>query len=230
MTAFFAVAPLAHADSIQLKLGGSVKNQLADAASTATLSGLVDPAGPGQQVTVKATVGNDTIWTRQILTKTQGDFSVDFPVDHCCQYKLTASTPTSSSTAAFNVNVPKKIGNKGPQVALLLSSLRDQGYFVRGKDRFTSSTGLALLAFRKVNHLSRTESYTKHIFKTLLEGKGAFPLQYPNEGKHVEADLSRQVMVFADNGKPQYTFPISSGKPSTPTVTGTYKFYLKTPG
>jgi hypothetical protein len=231
-TAFFAVVPLAQADSIDLKLGGSVKNQLADAGSNATLSGTVNPSGPGQQVTIKATVGKDLIFTRQLQTKTQGDFQISFPVRACCQYKLTAATPTASNSIAFNVGVPKKMhqGAKGDAARLLNDALRDQGYYVHAKKSFNASTGLALLAFRKVNKLDRNEKYSKGIFKTLLEGKGAFPLQHPDEGKHVEADLSRQVLVLADDGEPQYTFPISSGAPATRTVLGHYEFYLKTPG
>jgi len=101
---------------------------------------------------------------------------------------------------------------------------------VHAKKRFNDSTGLAILAFRKVNRMPRQTKYNASIYKMLLQGRGAFPLQHGDAGKHVEADLSRQVLVLADGDKPEYTFPISSGKPSTPTVTGTYHFYLKVPG
>ena len=46
----------------------------------------------------------------------------------------------------------------------------------------------------------------------------------------MEFDWSRQVVVLARNGRPYRVFHTSSGKPSTPTVLGTYRFYLKTPG
>ncbi len=230
-TAFFSLAPFAQADTIDLTVDG-VKNQVADAGDNVTLNGKLTPAGPGQTVTVKATIGTETIFTRNVLTKTQGDFSIPFPVERCCQYKLTASTATASNAIAFNVAVPKKMkkGSHGPEVALLHEALRDQGYFVRGKKRFTESTGLAMLAFRKVNKLHRNTQYSKGIFKTLLEGRGAFPLQHPEDGKHAESDLSRQVLVLAEDGKPKYTFPVSSGASSTPTVVGKFSFYLKTPG
>jgi hypothetical protein len=223
---------MAHANSINLKLGGSVKNQLADAGSTATLSGTVNPAGPGQQVTIKATIGNEQIFTRQLLTKTQGDFAIPVPVNRCCQYKLTVSTATASNSIAFNVNVPKKLkkGDKGNQAELLNNALRDQGYYVKAKGKYNDSTALGILAFRKVNNMKRNTSYTKGIFKKLLEGEGAYKLEHPDAGKHVESDLSRQVMVLAEGGKPKYTFTVSSGTSSTPTVRGHYEFYLKTPG
>jgi lipoprotein-anchoring transpeptidase ErfK/SrfK len=37
-------------------------------------------------------------------------------------------------------------------------------------------------------------------------------------------------MVLASNGKPQWIFPVSSGKPSTPTIRGHFHFYRRTPG
>jgi hypothetical protein len=237
-SAFLALAPAAHADTLDLTLSGKgLENQVASIAGTVNVTGkLSNPGGPGVPVTVTATVGKDTVVKRQILTQTQGNFTVPIFVNRCCQYRIsaTANPPSGpvTKTAAFNVGGIPKLhnGSTGPKTKLFLTLLREQGYFVRGKDKFTSSTQLAILAFRKVNKLNRNTSYSKSIFRTLLEGKGAFPLAHPEEGKHVEADLSRQVLVLAEGGKPKYTFPISSGTSATPTVTGKFHFYLKTPG
>jgi lipoprotein-anchoring transpeptidase ErfK/SrfK len=47
----------------------------------------------------------------------------------------------------------------------------------------------------------------------------------------MEADLSRQVLgLFNANGRPELVYHVSSGKPSTPTVLGSYYVYSKTPG
>jgi hypothetical protein len=238
-SAFLALAPAAHADTLDLNLSGrGLKNNVASIAGTVTVAGkLSSPGGPGVPVVVTVTVGKDEIIKRQFLTQTQGNFSMPIEVNRCCQYRISATaTPASgppvTETAAFNVGGIPKLhnGSTGPKVALFHKVLRDQGYFVRGKKRYTSSTSLAILAFRKVNKLNRNTSYSRSIFRTLLEGKGAFPLAHPDDGKHVEADLSRQVLVLADNGKPKYTFPISSGASATPTVTGKFHFYMKTPG
>jgi len=237
-SALLALAPAAHADTLDLTLSGrGLKNQVASIAGTVNVTGkLSNPGGPGVPVTVTATVGNDEIFKRQILTQTQGNFTIPVFVNHCCQYKITATANPPAGpvtkTAVFNVGgIPKlHIGSTGPKTKLFLTSLREQGYFVRGKNKFTSSTQLAILAFRKVNKMHRNTSYSRSIFRTLLMGKGAFPLAHPEDGKHVEADLSRQVLVLADDGKPKYTFPISSGASATPTVTGKFHFYMKTPG
>ena len=78
--------------------------------------------------------------------------------------------------------------------------------------------------------MARTYSATPDIFKKLADGKGAFKLRYPGAGHHVEVDISRQVMVLADDGKPQRTYHISSGAPGTPSDRGHYTFYRKDAG
>ena len=55
-------------------------------------------------------------------------------------------------------------------------------------------------------------------------------MRRPALGDHVEAPLSRQVIVFANGKKPYAIFPTSSGAPVTPTILGTYSFYWKDPG
>jgi lipoprotein-anchoring transpeptidase ErfK/SrfK len=88
-----------------------------------------------------------------------------------------------------------------------------------------------VIAFRKTNRMTRTGgNISSKGFAMLLNGRGGFKLRYPNAGKHVEADLSRQVLVLARGGKPERIYHTSSGKPSTPTVVGTFHFYRKSPG
>ena len=64
----------------------------------------------------------------------------------------------------------------------------------------------------------------------MFAGQGTYHLRYANAGKHVEANLERQVVVLADHGRAERIYPMSSGKPSTPTVRGSFRFYSKTPG
>ena len=55
-------------------------------------------------------------------------------------------------------------------------------------------------------------------------------VRHPDHGKHVEADLSRQVIALIQGSKVQRIYPASSGKPSTPTIQGSFRVYSKTPG
>ncbi len=116
-------------------------------------------------------------------------------------------------------------GDSGKKVELLNELLEKKAYHTASGSSYGSATGRAVLAFRKVNNMSRTTNATPGIFKTLAAGKGGFHLKWPEGGKHVEADISRQVMVLANHGKPQHIFHISSGAPATPTVRGKFPAY-----
>ena len=65
------------------------------------------------------------------------------------------------------------------------------------------------------------------VVRGLLAGKGTFKARFPSHGKHVEADLSRQVLVLLNGGKPYRIYTVSSGKASTPTVLGRFKVYSR---
>lgn len=121
-------------------------------------------------------------------------------------------------------------GDSGPDVKLFNKLLDKRAYYTAHGSNYGDATGRAVLAFRKVNEMSRITDATSGIFKTLAAGKGGFKLRWPEGGKHIEADLSRQVMVLAKNGKAKHIFHISSGTAATPTILGKYPAYLKTPG
>lgn len=138
----------------------------------------------------------------------------------------------ATRSSGFGVDYPNLGGrDSGETVQLFHNLLRKQGYGNAPPGKSVSeATGRAVLAFRKVNGMPRTEDPTPAIFKKLADGKGSFKLRYPGAGHHVEVDISRQVMVLADNGKPQQTYHISSGAPGTPSDRGRYTFYRKDPG
>ena len=113
---------------------------------------------------------------------------------------------------------------------LLQRQLAKMGYAIPKSGRYDAPTGRAVLAYRKVNRMRRIQSANWTIFRRVWRGRGAFKLKYPRAGKHVEADISRQVLVLAQDGKPWRVYHTSSGAPSTPTVRGSYRFYRKGPG
>ena len=121
-------------------------------------------------------------------------------------------------------------GDGGPKVRLLQLQLARMGYAVPRSGHFDAGTGRAVLAYRKVNRMKRVYHANWTVMSRAFRGAGAFKLRHPSAGKHVEADLTRQVVVLAQNGKPFRVYTTSSGKPSTPTVTGSFRFYSKTAG
>lgn len=98
---------------------------------------------------------------------------------------------------------------------------------------FDGQMARAVLAYRKVNDYARNSRASKGIVKRVFNNKGGYVVRkrgLGNHGIHVEAPLSKQVLVFAKKGKPTAIFPIASGKSSTPTILGTYSFYRKDAG
>jgi peptidoglycan hydrolase-like protein with peptidoglycan-binding domain len=134
--------------------------------------------------------------------------------------------PVKVNVAALHVGP----GARGPAVRLLQQRLSSLGYVVGQRGLLDDRTGRAVLAFRKVTGMARNTNASSDVFKALAKGKGAFTVRHPDHGKHVEADLSRQVIALIRGSKVERIYPVSSGKPSTPTVQGTFRVYSKSPG
>jgi hypothetical protein len=142
-----------------------------------------------------------------------------------------AQAHDAAATPKFDVKYPDlDPGAHGEDVRLFNGLLADEGYYTSQSNSYSGPTDRAVLAFRKVNGMERTFNASPGIFKALAAGHGGFKLKYPGAGKHVEVDISRQVMVLADHGKAQHVFHVSTGAPATPTIRGHYRFYRREPG
>jgi hypothetical protein len=203
----------------------------ADLLDKVTAAGNLPGAVAGENVTVTVEASGNAVAKKQLSVDAAGNFDYDFVVDSCCNYEVTASSGGQTSAPdRFSVDVPKHL-RKGAVTHLYNQSLVDEGYYVGGhvSGRYDHGSQLATLAFRKVNNMGRNYQYKPSIFERLLQGKGGFQPRY-HSGHHVEVDISRQVMALVDGDKVVATFHVSTGKPSTPTVRGTYHFYRKSPG
>jgi peptidoglycan hydrolase-like protein with peptidoglycan-binding domain len=122
-------------------------------------------------------------------------------------------------------------GSQGPSVRLLQSELGVLHYAVPLSGVLDEGTGRALIAYRKMTGLDRVPYAGRSVFARLARGAGSFQVHYRGDGRHVEADLTRQVLAEIDaGGHVQSLYTMSSGKPSTPTVIGRFRVYMKTPG
>ena len=202
------------------------------------LRGRVKPAVPGEVLTLYAVRGKKA--TKEIRRKVGngGRFTFKFKVGKPGAVRLVIKHAASPAQGAFRAR-PKRIsvvdwqagaGEKGVKVLLLQRALLREGFATPVSGYYDDGTARGVLAFRKTNGLGRDGYASKAVFAMLARGEGAFELRHPKAGKHVEFDWSRQVLVLAQGGKPYRTYHTSSGTAATPTVFGTYKFYLKTPG
>jgi peptidoglycan hydrolase-like protein with peptidoglycan-binding domain len=129
------------------------------------------------------------------------------------------------------VNPSIGAGAQGQSVLLLQWELNALHYAVSLTGVFDEGTALALIAYRKVTGLELVPDAGRRVFELLERGAGSFHVSYPRDGRHVEADLSRQVLAEIEpRGRVRAIYTISSGKPSTPTVVGHFDVYEKTAG
>jgi lipoprotein-anchoring transpeptidase ErfK/SrfK len=202
------------------------------------VTGTVAPAVAGQKVdlaihrngkrirTVRATVRADGTFSRRMPTRRQGRFSVR--VLHQATPELGAARGPKESVEVVEPRVAQ--GARGPLVKLLQRSLARLHYAVPTGGTFDAATGRAVMAYRKVNGMSWRYDADRRVIERAVAGKGAFKPRDRGAGRHVEADLSRQVLALIDDGKVVDTYHTSSGTSATPTVIGTFRVYLKTPG
>jgi L,D-transpeptidase catalytic domain len=206
--------------------------------------GRIRPYVPGQRVELRIgraghVLRKRTVTVQQVASSDLGRFRIrSAKLVAPGPYRVTAlHRATAEQAAARVVSKPVSIhypdldpGESSDAVKIFTRLLARRGYFTPRTRGYGSAVGRAVLAYRKVNGMRRTENATPGIFKTLAKGGGGFKLRYPGAGYHVEVDISRQVMVMADNGRAQYVFHASTGAPATPTITGHYQVYRKTPG
>jgi peptidoglycan hydrolase-like protein with peptidoglycan-binding domain len=205
--------------------------------------GSVSAFVPAQTVTVRLYLGGHrakavTVTVNPGANNT-GQFVLGFSVKHTGRYRVAAShvgTPQQATMVApprhISIVSPRVgPGTRGATVRLLQRRLSALHYAVPRSGVFDEGTARAVLAYRKVSGLARTSEVGRRVFHRLLRGKGTFEVRYPAHGRHVEASLSKQVLAEIDpGGHVRRIYPISSGKPSTPTVLGSFRFYSKSPG
>jgi hypothetical protein len=176
--------------------------------------------------------------TRIKKVRKGGQFVVRFKAKKSGALRIVADHQASPQQAASRarsarVNVVRwqaGKGARGTSVLLLQRELLALGYATPLTGSYDDGTSRAVLAFRKVNNLGRDGFASGAVYDRLLRRRGAFKLRYPKAGKHVEFSWTKQVVVLAQGGKPWRVYHASSGKPSTPTVFGSFRFYSKTPG
>jgi hypothetical protein len=147
-------------------------------------------------------------------------------------YATAAQGQFSASTRSLRfVSTTLSAGAQGGSVWQLQAELGALHYDVPGTGSFDEATSRAVIAYRKLTGLQLVPSTNTRIFQLLQQGAGAFHVRYRGDGRHVEADLTRQVLAEIEpGGHVRAIFTMSSGKPSTPTVVGRFRVYEKTPG
>lgn len=163
----------------------------------------------------------------------EGTFTTTFRTRRAAAYAVTArhdATPQQGLFAARAAVHALQPGGRGMPVALLKQGLRSLGYPAGSGPSWTDKLGREVMAFRKANNMARVFTANRAVYRMVFDGRGEFRLRHPRAGRHAEFDWSRQVLALAEGSKVVAVYHASSGKPSTPTVFGTFHFYMKAPG
>ncbi len=202
------------------------------------VTGSLQPAKAGQVVFVQLKHGRKVLRTRKAKTGSDGAFATKVRLRGSGTLVLRAihkASPEIKRTTGKAVRIQTFApvlhdGSRGALLRLFQKALDRMKYPSPRNGVYDAATGRAVLAYRKVNGLSRTFTPNAKIIRDVLAGKGAYKVRHPGAGHHVEADISRQILALVNGDKLVRVYHTSSGKPSTPTIMGTFRFYSKTPG
>jgi len=205
--------------------------------------GIVLPYVAHQKVAVRFQRNGREVLSRSVSVTPVGNGAGQFHVSYASSatgvVRVSAAHAASAEQGAFSaatgnvriVSATMHEGASGPAVKLLQEQLSALHFAVPVDGSYGEATGRAVVAYRKLTGLERITSTSAALFHLLQRGAGQFHVRYRSDGRHVEADLTRQVLAEIDpGGKVRRIYTMSSGKPSTPTVIGRFRVYTKTPG
>ncbi len=206
------------------------------------VSGTVRPYAPGQRVLVRAFIGPDRFAQRLLdvrgsASARAGSFSTTFAAPRAGEVTVQVKHPRDAKMLSFETVRRYQVlsetvtpGATGRFVQLLQSRLQALHLYIPQTGVFDSGTELALDTYHRLLGEGEGDvSVNAATVTDLLNGTGAFHVRFPNQGLHAEGDLSDQVLAYIRGDKVFELLPISSGKPSTPTILGSYRVYRKQP-
>jgi L,D-transpeptidase catalytic domain len=232
-------APVGEA-TVKVMVGG-LENGRAEIMQKVPVSGTLTPFVAGEKVKVTFYLDGRRLFSRNLPVRqagAKGVFKTSIEVRENGKYAVAAkhvATPRlgadSTVRKSWKVSFPAlRRGQCGDVVVAFKKAMRKMGYIANDGRCFGGKTARGVLAYRKVNDMARSMRAGAGLVKKAFSGKGGYNVRYPKAGEHVEAPLSKQVLIFVKEGKPFAIYPISSGKSSTPTVTGHFEFIRTEPG
>jgi L,D-transpeptidase catalytic domain len=206
------------------------------------IEGVVRPYVAGQTVLVKAFVGHkrfklDRLRIRLAPGGKYGQFTEVLKSPSAGQvtvqvgHKRTATLGGLLARRSFAaLDERAGFGSRGPFVELIQQRLAALHFWIPQTGVYDSGTGLAIDAYHRLLHWGTYQTLDGRTISYLLDGFGEFKLRFPSHGRHAEGNLSLQLLALADGSHVERIYPISSGKPSTPTILGDFRVYSKVPG
>jgi len=221
---------------------GHLHGGRADIYETVPVHGTLSPYVPGQKVEVTFYLDGHRLVSRKVAVSKGsggvGSFESSVIVKEDGKYAVAAKHKANAALGgdstvrkSWKVSFPSlHPGECGKVVKNFKKAMAQMGYVSGGGKCFNGRLGREVLAYRKVNDMNRSQKAGAGLVKKVFGGEGGYHVRYPKAGEHVEVPLGKQVMVLIKNGESFAIYPVSTGKPSTPTITGHYTFYRQEPG
>jgi len=206
-----------------------------------TVAGYVRPYVAGQRVLVKAFL-NGKLFKQDLLRikpssggvgafmerlKTPGAGTVTVKVIHDRNKATKGFTAVRNYTS---LTPSAGFGSTGLFVQLIQQRLSALHFYIPLTGVYDQGTGLALDAYHRLLGWGTSQNLDGPTISYLLNGWGAFTVKFPKQGRHAEGDLTHQLLALINGSQVYWILPISSGKPSTPTILGSYQIYSRVPG
>jgi L,D-transpeptidase catalytic domain len=204
--------------------------------------GVVRPYVPGQTVLVREYLNGHRFKQVRLRLKPSRhkvyggfDWPVASPSDGAVsvtvQHGATTELSAFSARTGFDALKPTAtFGSTGRFVMLIQQRLAALHFFIPQTGIYDQHTGLAVDAYHRLLGRGTSQLLDPATVNDLLDGVGTFKIRFPGQGRHAEGDLSHQLLALANGSSVYWILPISSGKPSTPTILGSFQVYSRVPG
>jgi hypothetical protein len=209
---------------------------------TIHVHGVVWPYVRGQKVTLTASIGSHVIgsfhtWIYQSKNGRYGQFFESLKTSLTGNVTVAATHAKDPAMKGFGAERHYSVldenvgfGATGQFVELIQARLAALHFYIPQTGVYDQGTGLAVDAYHRLLGWGVYQTLDARTIQYLLNGWGQFKVRFPDQGQHAEGDLSDQLLALIKGSKVYAIYPISSGKPSTPTVLGEFHVYSKVPG
>jgi lipoprotein-anchoring transpeptidase ErfK/SrfK len=147
---------------------------------------------------------------------------------------LFAASPFTAAAGARELGSRAASGSSEARVSSVYAAqtrLASLGYLPRADVDGVAGpvTQSAVVAFQKWQGLPRSGHIDGATMSALSTAHRPRPVKSDTAGRSIEVLLDRQVLLAVQNGRVVRTIDVSTGKPSTPTPTGSFTVYGKYP-
>jgi len=203
------------------------------------VTGYVSRYEPDQKVTLTARLGKKIVRTRRLNVHADksghgAHFVGTIKAPRAGILHLRVTHPRTPRLTGFHagrgVEVLPESTHSKLFVSLVQQRLAKLHIYMPMSGVWDLQTELAVDAYHRLIGRGTSDVLDHRTLADLLDGKGAFTVRDPQAGRHVEGDLGDQLLALIVGSQVKRIYPISSGKPSTPTILGRYRVYSRVPG